>query len=135
MDFSRLVTTVHRAEPAASDAAIATAETELGVVFPLEYRHLLKWANGAEFDIGSAYVEIWDTVRAVKRNLGYEILGRLPGIVGIGSDGGDECYALDYRQADQRPLVRVSLGALRPEFVEVIGPTLIEGLTNLRASR
>lgn len=135
MESPGLVTTVQRAEPAASDAAIAMAETELGVIFPAAYRDLLKWANGGEFDFGNAYVEVWDTVRIVKRNQSYEIPSRLPGIVGIGSDGGDECYALDFRLAEQRPLVRVSLGALRPEFVETIGPNLIEGLRNLPTLR
>jgi SMI1 / KNR4 family (SUKH-1) len=72
----------------ASAHQIAEAEAALGVQFPPDYRSFLSWSNGGEGQIGSRYLNIWNSGEIRKLNDDYQIGRYLPGIVGIGTDGG-----------------------------------------------
>ena len=54
----------------------------------------------------------------------YAIASYLPRVVGIGTDGGGDCFALDYRDGGTPKLVSVPLGDLDAESVVVLADSL-----------
>ena len=55
----------------------------------------------------------------------YQIGKYLPNVIGIGSNRGGDCYALDYRSdTESPPLVQVPFGDLAPESVTILGRRL-----------
>ena len=108
----------------ASAGAIRQAEAELGVQFPSDFRSFLAWSNGGEGQIGNQYLNIWSSGEIRKLNDDYQIGRYLPGVVGIGTDGGGECYALDYRIDAKAPhLIQCALGDLDFASIVSLGST------------
>lgn len=81
------------------EAALASAETLLGVTFPSDYRDLIKSSDGAEELLPNAYLVLWPLEKTVGINGrdAYGLLESLPGLLLIGSDGGGELLAFDMR--------------------------------------
>ena len=101
------------------------AELELGRSFPSDYRQFLLWSNGGEGYIGSTYFSFWEVGRLKELNVSYRIDYYLPNILGIGTDSGGECYALDFRDDPSTPLlVQVPLGDLDEESVVFLAHSL-----------
>ena len=108
----------------ASAEQIGQAEAALGVQFPPDYGSFLSWSNGGEGQIGSRYLSIWSSDEIRKLNDDYQIGRYLPGVVGIGTDGGNLCYALDYRADAEAPrLVQCALGDLDLASIVLLGST------------
>ena len=116
--------------PGATEEDIARAEQTLGVRFPDDYRAFLRWSDGGAGWIGTAYADFWSTDELPKRNADYEIPEWVPGAVGIGSDGGGECYALDYRANASAPrLVFLPfIGMDDADSAWVLGESFADGL-------
>lgn len=93
---------------AASLGEIRAAERQLGVAFPRDYREWLLSTNGTEAWFGEVFVMLYslDDVVAVTRAA--EADERLPGYVAIGSDGGGESLAFDFRSSPP-PVVMVNV--------------------------
>jgi len=125
----------HRAG-AATEADIQGAEQCLGVRFPKDYSLFLKWSNGGEGSIGPTYLSVWPTDEIEQLNSDYQIGKYLPGVVGIGTDGGGECFALDYRSSKDAPsMIQVPLGALGAETVTQLAASFQEWIENALNTR
>lgn len=123
----------HR-RPPAHDAAIAQAEQALALAFPPDYRAFLSWSNGGEGRVGTAYFCFWSVETILARNVSAGIGKFLSSrFVGIGSNGGGECYALDYTAGAASPVFSVvPFGDLDPASAFAIAPTLSEALEKAR---
>ncbi|WP_257828251.1 SMI1/KNR4 family protein [Burkholderia glumae] len=120
----------HRNAPSAPEE-IANLEKTLGVLLPLNYKDFLAWSDGGEGEVGDLYLSIWTVTQVVELNALYSITTRMGrGFVGIGTDGGDYCFALDLRR-DERFVV-VPLGALAEDDVKPLASNLVAGLTAIR---
>jgi hypothetical protein len=115
--------------------AIAEALSELrtAVQYPLseDYLGLLRAMNGGEGFVGKQYVRFYsvDQVLLIRRALGEaQLAGDL---VVIGSDGGGEALAYDFRQSSA-PVVTLGFIPLDYKFVRVLAPTLTAYLEGLR---
>jgi len=119
--------------PGATEEEIAQAEQTLGVRFPDDYRAFLRWSDGGGGWIGTAYAAFWSTEELPKRNADYAIPESVPGAVGIGSDGGGECLALDYRANASAPrLVFLPfIGMDDADSAWVLGDSFADGLAQL----
>ena len=119
-------------ERGATEEEIRHAEQELAVSFPADYRRMLEWSNGGEGPAGDLYLSLWRTGDLKGLNDDYAIAIYLPHVVGIGTDGGGDCFALDYRDGGTPKLVSVPLGDLDAELVTFLAGSLEAALrTNL----
>ena len=100
--------------------------------FPEDYKTLLQWSNGGEGSVGTIYLSLWGIEEIEKFNEDYRINRYLPGLLGIGTDGGGECYALDYRASPIPPsFIQVPLGDLDFASITVLGATFRDGIKNV----
>jgi SMI1 / KNR4 family (SUKH-1) len=115
--------------PGASAEEIHAVEERLNVEFPQDYKEFMIWSDSGEGRLGATYIKLWACEELEEANDDYKIHKYLPGLVGIGTDGGDDCYAFDYRRGEGGPLlVQVPLGALCPEYVVTLGRSFSEWL-------
>lgn len=113
MITQQLIDRLGYAKPGASDAAIDAAEAALGVRLPPIYRTLMRQATSAEGTVGGTYVSFWPVAELQSFNEDYQLPQYLPALVGFATDGGGQCYAIDYRTTEEDPpIVRVPLGDL-----------------------
>lgn len=116
----------------ASSEQLEQLKSQLKFKLPFEYESFLTWSNGGEGRIGNNYFSLWNCEQVPRRNVSTQINFYLPGVLGIATDGGDYCYALDYTISDTNPpLVLVPLGDLDFTSFVTIGSSFIEGLRNL----
>jgi len=103
--------------------AMKELEAELNVVFPTEYKALMKITNGAEGPLGeNAYLSIWPLDEIAELNENYGVQKFTPGLVYFGSDGGDTAYAFDFR-ADPPAIVAIPFDSIEIEDAEKIADT------------
>jgi len=123
-------------KPGATPEQIKQAEAALGVEFPSDYKTFLSWSNGGEGQIGNRYFSFWSAEEIKELNEDYQIGKYLPGIVGIGTDGGDECYAFDYRKRPEAPsVVQCPLGDLDFSSISVLGDTFRDCIERAMSSK
>jgi hypothetical protein len=120
----------HGKRPAASPE-IMSLETSLGVAFPSAYREFLSWSDGGEGAVGDLYLSLWSVGQVAELNGLYSITRRMGrGFVGIGTDGGGYCFALELRGGER--FVAVPLGALAESEVKHLADSLTYGLARIR---
>jgi SMI1/KNR4 family protein SUKH-1 len=123
-------------KPGAIDSDIQQAESDLHLTLPLDYKQFLLWSNGGEGYIGSKYFSFWAIQELKELNASYRINHYLPEILGIGTDGGGECFALDFRSNPSAPaFVQIPLGDLDIESVTPIASSLQEGFEKALARK
>jgi hypothetical protein len=121
-----------RKERGASESLIRRHEELIGVPLPDDYKEFLRLSNGGFGCIGCERVDLWGVEDLYYDNKDYEITEWLPGVVGIGTDGGDYAFAFDYRKRKKRPrLVRVPLGCLADDWVEPVADSFTRWLLKL----
>lgn len=118
------------AVPPASKEQLDSLQEALDLTLPVDYREFMLWSNGGEGKVGSAYVSLWAVEKIIARNISASIWQYISKrFIGIGTNGGDECYGLDYTNDSTSPkFVIVSLGDLSYDSKFFIAPTLTEGL-------
>lgn len=117
-----------------SSKDIRNEERCLKVRFPIDYCKFLEWSNGGHGLIGGNRLALWQIEEIEQLNSDYQISFYLPGVVGIGTDGGGECYAYDFRQNPDKPMIiQVPLGDLRNESVTVLAVSFRKWLEKLLA--
>lgn len=89
-----------------TDEAIRAAEDALEILFPPDYRAFMRQHNGVEADYGGSYLVLYPVEDLAEVNSGCGA-GEHAGLVLIGSDGGGEGVAYDFRQP-QPPLFLVN---------------------------
>ena len=105
---------------------IEEAEHELGCQFPEDYRAFLKESNGVEgFVCSSAYLVLWPVQEIAQLNAAYATTEFAPGLVLLGTNGGNIGYGFTGSQANLR-YVQVPLIGMDLDVMEPIGKTLIE---------
>ncbi len=119
----------HRKE-GAEPHQIAVVEQEFNIVFPDDYKEFLHWSNGGEGQIGSAYFLFWSIENISKRNKSAFITKYMSEkFLAIGTNGGDECYALDYTGNTSNPqFAIVPLGDLDHESKFIISSSITEAI-------
>jgi cell wall assembly regulator SMI1 len=86
------------ADAGATESTIEAAENRLGQLFPDDYRTFLKSENGLATWYGDVYVSLYTIEQVVGLNETHEHLAYQPELIHIGSDGGGEAFAFDFRQ-------------------------------------
>lgn len=69
--------------------------SEVPAPLPDDYVAFLRRANGGEGFIGERYVRLWRAEEVIEMNRGCNVAEFFPNLFFIGTDGGDEAYALD----------------------------------------
>lgn len=92
-------------EPA-SENNIRKVEELLSINFPQEYYDFLLISNGGEGAIGQSYLVLWKIEDLIELNDAYGVEEFAPGLLIIGSDGGDTAYCIDIR-SDLKQFVQV----------------------------
>jgi hypothetical protein len=83
----------------ASDKTIKKLEQKLGKKLPESYKNLLKFSNGLEGPIGkNSYIVFWRTEEIIPLNKAFKVEELVPGMLLIGSDGGEEAVGIDFRE-------------------------------------
>lgn len=89
-----------------SDIDIKKVEEQLTGKFPQEYYDFLLISNGGEGSIGQSYLVLWRVEDIIELNEAYAVEEFAPGLLIIGSDGGDTAYCIDTR-SEKKPFVQV----------------------------
>lgn len=117
-------------KPGAPKELLKKIELELGISLPLQYVEFMRRSNGAEGDVGNSYLTLWPVEEIIPLNKAYAVEEFAPGLLLIGSDGGDIAYAFDTRLKSM-PIVKVPFIGMDLREVKLCGATLIEFLENL----
>jgi hypothetical protein len=77
---------------------IEGVEDKLSIKFPEDYVNFMVNTNGGEGSIGEdSYLRLWKIEELIESNEGYGVEEFAPGLIIIGSDGGDTAYGFDFR--------------------------------------
>ncbi|TAA72669.1 SMI1/KNR4 family protein [Planococcus salinarum] len=106
---------------------IRNVEGQLGFQFPKEYVKFLLHSNGGEGPIGDNYLQLWKVEELIEDNEGYSVEEFAPGLLIIGSDGGDTAYCMDTRSKEM-PFVSMPFIGMDLEEVELCGSTFTKFL-------
>lgn len=131
-DLGRLLALVD-ANPPAREEELATAEAGLGHALPQHYRRFLRTANGCEGTLGDGYVALWRVDDLKELNEAYAVEEFVPGLLLVGSDGGDTAYALDLT-GENSPVVELPFVPMDREHTSVIGPDIAALLATVEAT-
>jgi cell wall assembly regulator SMI1 len=96
------------AEAGATESTIEAAENRLRQRFPDDYRNFLEAENGLAGWYGDVYLSLYTIEQVVELNEIHEHLAHQPELIHIGSDGGGEAIAFDFRQ-DPPTVILVNL--------------------------
>jgi cell wall assembly regulator SMI1 len=92
----------------ATESTIEAAENRLRQRFPDDYRSFLESENGIAKWYGDVYLSLYTIEQVVELNEIREHLAYQPELIHIGSDGGGEAIAFDFRQ-DPPTVILVNL--------------------------
>ncbi|MDQ1835215.1 SMI1/KNR4 family protein [Massilia scottii] len=127
-DLVNLIRDKWHTKPPATSTEISEVEQAMAVKLPADYVELLSWSNGGEAKIGTAYISIWPVQDVPRRNLSASITKYMGArFIGIGTNGGDELYALDYTDNKEPTFAIVPLGDLDPKSKFIIADDLTQG--------
>jgi hypothetical protein len=98
---------IWRPDPPAPLAALERLSREARITLPQTYLELLAISNGGEGDLAiePGWVALWPVESVLELNQQYELASFVPGLFGIGSNGGGELIALDARHGVPFPVV------------------------------
>jgi hypothetical protein len=105
-------------------------ERRLGVKFPADYQRFLEDENGVEELFGGAYLVLYSLEELPA--LCDWVAGSIPGLVVIGSDGGGEGVALDFRQSPPQVVIVPLIGG-SPEDVLIQASNFSQFMAQRRA--
>ena len=86
------------------DTAFYTKQIEerFGKKLPADYIEFMREYNGGEGSVGENYIVLYPLSEIIQYNEEYEIEEFVPGLMLIGSNGGGEAFAIDYRSDEIR---------------------------------
>lgn len=80
-----------------TEATIKKLEAEINFTLPVDYFTYMLDSNGGEGSIGESYLNLWKIEDLKELNEAYGVQDFAPGLLIIGSDGGDTAYCIDTR--------------------------------------
>ena len=111
-------------------------QNSLGAKLPNDYMKFLLEANGAEGTIGSSYLVLWGLTDLIALNTAYKVNKYAPGLILIGSNGGDMAYAIDIRDKIPKyievPFIGMNISEIKYCADDFVG--FLEYLINRRNS-
>lgn len=111
---------------------LAVFRSDFSFYPPTDYAEFLTYANGGEGSVGrNSYLVLWKLEDLQSFNDGYQVNRFAPGIVLVGSDGGDVAYAFDTRP-NPISFCRVPFIGMDLSEVEPLGMSFLEFLESLR---
>lgn len=133
MSALRILKALGMAPRAAGEPSdIETAERELRVRLPDDYRTFLQESDGLEGFAGpDSYLILWSARKLPELNATYNVAEFAPGLVLIGTDGGGTAYGFLKRGGTNR-YVQVQLIGLSRDAFEVMGDSFVEMIARLR---
>ena len=96
IDIEKLLGELDRG-PGASEESIQSLLAHIGRSLPVDYIDLLRRMDGADGPFGDGYLVLWSSSKVADANVSYDVEKYAPGMLLIGSDGGDTAYGLDLR--------------------------------------
>jgi cell wall assembly regulator SMI1 len=130
-DLARLLAAIDSNPPATAEA-VSEAEAALGRPLPTHYRRFLLEADGCEGGLGDGYVALWHVDDLAELNAAYAVDEFAPGLLLVGSDGGDTAYALDLNR-EHAPVVALPFVPMDYQLVEDMGVTIGDLLAAIEA--
>ncbi|MFJ4455292.1 SMI1/KNR4 family protein [Pseudomonas sp. NPDC089392] len=122
----KAITSQWQAQPGALLREIDDLEKSIHKKLPNDYRSFLQWSNGGNCKFSNIYIDLWPAGLVEKLNQEYQISKYLGvSYVGIGTDGGSICIALDYTST-QPQICTFDLGDIDLSRVNQIGKTFSE---------
>lgn len=113
---------------------LETVQIQLGLHLPQEYVKIMERSNGIEgFVSANAYLSLWPVDKIVDLNEAYATAEFIPGLLLIGSNGGDTGYAIDTR-SESKCLVEVPLVGMSQETCKVVAQGIGELVDRLRSA-
>jgi len=113
------------------ECVVAHGADAVPAFVPPQYRDFLRLHNGGEGFIGpDRYVILWRAEQLQELNAGYSVGEFLPGVLLIGTDGGDTAYGID----DNSQYVSVPIVGMALDEVQVIGSSLEQFLQRIADS-
>lgn len=116
-------------EPAL-ETNIKKVEEKLSIHFPQQYLDFLLNSNGGEGVIGQSYLILWRIEDLIELNDAYGVEEFAPGLLIIGTDGGDTAYCMDIRN-DIQTFVKVPFIGMDLSEIEVCSYNFKEFLSFL----
>ncbi|QEX18343.1 hypothetical protein FRZ44_36480 [Hypericibacter terrae] len=108
--------------PPATPASLRLFEMTAGLALPQDYVDFLRYENGGEGFIGSAYLILWRVEELLELNRAYQVTDYAPGLLLFGSDGGGEAFAFD-RRSDIAPVVLVPFVGMDLKLIRPLAST------------
>ena len=126
---------LHKCEirPGAEPQQISDAEAAIGTSLPPDYRCFLEETDGFEGFVDSndeAFLSFWSVADIPEINGAYSVGEFLPGVVLLGTDGGDTGYGFTTRDGHPK-YVSVPLIGMSPEALEEMGGSFLELLNRI----
>ncbi|MCJ8012728.1 SMI1/KNR4 family protein [Paenibacillus sp. KQZ6P-2] len=109
------------------EISIKKLEEEINFILPRDYFDFMLGSNGGEGTIGETYLALWKIEDLFELNEAYGVQDFAPGLMIIGSDGGDTAYCIDKRY-DNKPLISVPFIGMDLNEVEICGNNFEEFL-------
>lgn len=100
------------------------------ISLPSEYQEFMLCSDGGEGSIGDSYLSLWKIGDIVELNEDYGVDEFAPGLLIIGSDGGDTAYCID-TNSEKLPFVEVPFIGMDLNEVQLCGNTFIDFLEYL----
>lgn len=113
-----------------SETLILNLQNQIKIVLPKEYIEFMLFSNGGEGTIGQSYLALWRVEDIIELNEAYKVSEYAPGLLIIGSDGGDTAYCIDMN-IDKLPIVQVPFIGMDLDEVCICGNTFIDFLESL----
>jgi len=106
--------------PGANEKALGELQRAVHIELPADYLAFLRWANGAEGDIGRNYVQLWSVEEITSDPYPFEEF--VPGLLFIAGDGGAGLFGFDSRMHPM-PIVITHHDDLDLECLVVAAPS------------
>ncbi|WP_246797611.1 SMI1/KNR4 family protein [Burkholderia perseverans] len=131
MDFPKIFGEKFKKNDSSALLDIERLESVIGTSLPSDYKDFLLWSDGGEGEVGDLYLSMWTLSQLSDLNSLYLIDKRMSAkFLGIGTDGGDYCFALDLRGGCE--FVVVPLGALADDEVRRLDNSFVPGVEKIR---
>jgi len=116
--------------PPASEEAIRSAASALGISLPSDYAEFLRRHNGGGGFAGNNSVILFKAEELKPFNDAYQLSEYAPGLILFGSNGGGEGYAFDTREGAMS-VVRVPFIGMELRYARPIGKSFTDMLCQL----